>query len=172
MGREMIFEVRKNNQPIWPDPNNIDAALYVCGRDDATTFLASYVNNCVDDDSDDDETPTLLLRARDEKLTYIKERLKEYKEKDYAEIQKAKDTLEDLRAARRNSATMKDFADFSDAMAETEQWLAAEDWSRAGSMLEYLEACESQMLSYINADEDPDREKVLDTYKVAIIWSE
>ena len=71
MGREMIFEVRDNNKPIWPDPNDIDAALYVCGRDDATTFLASYVNNHLPEDQDDDTEPVVLLRVDDKDLTYI-----------------------------------------------------------------------------------------------------
>ena len=173
MGREMIFEVRDNNKPIWPDPNDIDAALYVCGRDDATTFLASYVNNHLPEDQDDDTEPVVLLRVDDKDLTYLKERLQEFLDKDNREIQKAKNTLEDLREARRHTTTLDDFRDFSEAIEDTEQWLEEEGgWSRAGSMLEGLNYCIEKALDYINADNNPDRESVIDRYRVAIIWSE
>ena len=171
MGREMIFEVRDNNKPIWPDPNDIDAALYVCGRDDATNFLASYVNNHLPEDQDDDTEPVVLLRVDDKDLKYIKERLEEFADKDYKEIEKAKEALADLREARRH-ANYEDFFKFSESMDETRQWIEEESWSRADTMRTYLFDCEEKALDYINADNSPDREAVIDRYRIAIIWSE
>ena len=171
MGREMIFEVRDNNKPIWPDPNDIDASLVVCGRDDATTFLASYVLNSLPDNADDDTEEVVLLRVDDTDLTYLKERLQEFLDKDNREIQKAKDALEDMREARKH-ANYEDFFKFSESMESTQEWLDAEDWSRAGSMLDYLNQCIEKALDYINADNNPDRESVIDRYRVAIIRCE
>lgn len=168
MGREIIFEVHANKECIWPDPNNIDEALYVCGRDDATEYMARI---CCDADEDDG---ILYLSCNDyKKYLKIKEELQEYLDKDNKEIQKAKDTLEDLREARRHTTTLNDFQDFSEAMDNTQHWLDEEGgWSRAGSMIEYLDKCYDKMLDIVNHDDDPDRKAVIEKYKVAIIWSE
>ena len=39
-------------------------------------------------------------------------------------------------------------------------------------MLEGLNYCIEKALDYINADNNPDRESVIDRYRVSIIWSE
>ena len=167
MGREIIFEVHDNKKCIWPNPDNIDDALFVCGRDDATEYMAKL---CCDANEDEG---ILYLSCKDyEKYLKIKGRLKEHYDADLAEIQKAKDTLEDLREARRH-ASYEEFFKFSESMEETERWLKEEGgWSRAGSMIDYLNRCYNQMLELVNADTSQDRQAVIERYKVAIIWSE
>lgn len=183
MGREIIFEVRENNKPIWPDPDDIDAALFVCGRDDATTYIAQLIYNQIDEKLDADKNLTtddlehsdytILLTCNDyDKYLQIKNNLQEYYDKDMKEIQKAKDALEDLREARRHTTTLKDFEDFSNVMEETEIWIENNDYSRAGSLIEYLDKCYNRMLDYVTLDGDDDREAVINKYKVAIILSE
>lgn len=168
MGREIIFEVHDNKQCVWPDPNNINDALYVCGRDDATTYMAQLI---LDSDTKDEE---ILYLTCNEYAFYeeIKNRLREYLKKDQHEIQKAKDTLEDLREARRHTATLKDFEEFSDAMDGTEEWIKENDWSSAGDMIEYLDKCYSKMLDLVTEDKNDDRASVINRYRVAIILSE
>lgn len=183
MGREIIFEVRENNKPIWPNPDSIDATLFVCGRDDATNYIAQLIYNQIDEKLDanenltrddlQDSDYTILLTSNDyNKYLKIKNNLQEYYDKDMKEIQKAKDTLEDLREARRHTATIKDFEDFSDVMDETESWIEDNDYSRAGSMIDYLNTCYSEMLALVNTDPSGDRQVVIERYKVAIILSE
>ena len=58
-------------------------------------------------------------------------------------------------------------------MEETQRWIDENaGWSRAGSLLDYLQQCYNKMVEYINQDNNPDREAVFDKYRVAIIWSE
>ena len=183
MGREIIFEVRENNKPIWPDPNDIDASLFVCGRDDATTYIAQLIYNQIDEklatdknlttDDLEDSDYVILLTCNDyNKYLQIKNNLQEYYNKDMKEIQKAKDALEDLREARRHTTTLEEFKNFSNVMDETENWIENNDWSRAGSLIEYLDKCYNKMLDIVNMDNNPDRKYVINKYKVAIILSE
>ena len=167
MGREIIFEVHDNNKCIWPNPNNIDDALFVCGRDDATEYMARVCYNA------DEDEGILYLGVNDyDRYLSIKKELQEYYDRDMAEVQKAKDTLEDLREARRHTTTLKNFKDFSEVMEETQKWIDDNDWSRAGSMIEYLDKCYNKMLDLVNSDNSEDRQAVIERYKVAIIWSE
>ena len=160
MGREIIFEVRKNNKVFWPE--NGGESLCVCGRDSATTYLAQVI---IDASKDEDEEPVLFLTSNDyDKYFEIKSNLQEYYNKDMKEIKKAKDALEDLREARRHTTTIKDFEDFSNVMDETESWIEDNDYSSAGSLLEYLDICYN-MLDNVNPGDDED-------IKVAIILSE
>ena len=76
--------------------------------------------------------------------------VQEFLDKDNREIQKAKDALEDMREARKH-ANYEDFFKFSESMESTQEWLDAEDWSRAGSMLDYLNQCIEKALDYILA---------------------
>jgi len=181
MGREIIFEVRKNDKVFWPDDS--EETLYVCGRDDATTYIAQLICNQVNkkldanknltiDDLQDDDYVLFLTCNDYPKYIEIKRDLKAYYDKDMREIQKAKDALEDLREARRHTATIKDFQDFSNAMDETESWIEDNDYSRAGSLIDCLDKCYNRMLDYVNLDGDEDREAVINKYKVAIILSE
>lgn len=164
MGREIIFEVHDNKQCVWPDPNNIEDALYVCGRDDATSYVASLCQN---------NEETLYLSCNDYQ-TYlkIKENLQEYYDKDMFEIQKANITMEDLREARRNCNVYDEFVKFSQAMDDTQDWIDNNNWSRAKNMLDCLNKCYDKMLDLVNSDPSEDRQAVIERYKVAIIWSE
>lgn len=174
MGREMIFEVRKDGKPIWPDPNNIDDALFVCGRDDSTSYLANYVMNSMPEDSNDDTEPVVLLEQKDERYFQIRERLEEFYEKDLAEIQKAKDTLDDLREARRH-ANYVDFFKFSESMEATQEWIDDNNWSRAGHLIECLDKCMDRMNYLIESDVVDGCINQIENkkhYRVAIVWSE
>ncbi len=165
MGREIIFEVREDDKTIWPKPGD---DLFVCGRDTATTQMASTILH-----SKPEGEEILYLTCKEYNIYLeIKEMLKEYYDKDMKEIQKAKDALEDLREARRHTATLKDFEDFSDTMDATEEWIKDNDWSRAGAMIEYLDECYNKMLDIVNSDDNEDRDYVINKYRVAIILSE
>ena len=172
-----------DGKTCWPDPDNIDEALFVCGRDDATTYIAQLVcdqineklkadKNLTTDDLQDSDYAILLTCNDYNKYLEIKRNLKEYYYKDMKEIQKAKDTLEDLKEARRHTTTIKDFEDFTASMEETEDWIERNDYSRAGSLIECLDKCYNRMLDYVNLDGNEDREAVINKYKVAIILSE
>ena len=168
MGREIIFEVQVDGKTYWPDPNNMEDPLFVCGRDDATTYLAQGIIN-----ASDDEEPVLFLTCDDyDRYLYIKHNLQEYYDKDLKEIQKAKDALEDLREARRHCGVYDEFVKFSQAMDDTQDWIEENDYSRAGSLIECLDKCYNKMLDLVNEDNNPDRGSVINKYKVAIILSE
>lgn len=170
MGREIIFEVRENNKCIYP--KDIHNSLYVCGRDDATQFIASYVcDHLPDEFNEDTDESVVLLRYDSPDLSWIKERLQDFLDIDNKEILKAKIAFEDMREARRH-ANYEDFFRFSESMEKTQSWIDEEEWSRAGAMLENLKHCENVLLDYINADDNPNREEVFERYKIAIIWSE
>lgn len=179
MGREIIFEVREDDKTIWPEPGH---DLFVCGRDDATSYIAQLVINKVNDilDSNEamtvdnlpDDAYTLFLTCNDyNKYLGIKKQLQEYYGKDLIEIQKAKDTLEDLREARRH-ATHEDFFKFSDSMEATQEWIEDNNWSRARNMIDYLDKCYNKMLDLVNSDDNEDRDYVINKYRVAIVLSE
>lgn len=179
MGREIIFEVRENNKTVWPLKGD---DMYVCGRDDATTYIAQLIYNQIEEKMDTDKNLTtddltdddyaILLTCNDYKnYISIKNELTIYYNKDMKEIQKAKDTLEDLREARRH-ASHEDFLKFSDSMDVTEEWIEDNDFSRAGAMIEYLDQCYNKMLDLVNADPNSDRDYIINKYKVAIILSE
>lgn len=182
MGREIVFEVREDNVPIWPDPNDIDVAMFVCGRDDATGYIAQLVRDQIDDILDSDEEMTvdnlpddayvLFLTCKDyEKYLDIKRQLHDFLDKDNKEVQKAKDTIEDLREARRHSS-YDDFFQFSESIEKVQAWIDDNSWSRAGTMIEYLDSCYNKMLELVNTNNNPDRDYVINKYKVAIILSE
>ena len=181
MGREIIFEVRKNDKVFWPDDS--EETLFVCGRDVATSYIAQLIYNQIDekldanknlttDDLQDDDYVLFLTCNDYPKYLGIKRDLKEYYDRDMKEIQKAKDALEDLREARRHTATIKDFEDFSNAIDDAESWIENNDYSRAGDLIECLDKCYNRMLDYVNLEDDEDREAVINKYKVAIILSE
>ena len=95
MGREIIVQIRdrsRNFQVMDED--------YVCGRDDATSYIAQLIYNRRDDLPDIDEDSlegrelsdrySLIFDISDKEqyheLSNICNRLKEYADKDYAEI--------------------------------------------------------------------------------------
>ena len=178
MGREIIVQIRdrsRNFQVMDED--------YVCGRDDATSYIAQLVYNKRDDlpDIDEDNLEGRELSDRYSlifdisnkeqfhELSDICNRLKEYADKDYAEINRVKNLLEDLRLARRNCSVYEEFAKFSDAMDEAQTWLDNEDYSRAGSLLDMINDCR-RMIENQNTPESslPSNGK----YEIVIILSE
>lgn len=150
MGREIIVQIRDRSRNF-----KVMDEDYVCGRDDATSYIAQLVYNMRDDLPDIDEDSlegrelsdrySLIFDISDKEqyreLSNICNRLKEYSDKDYVEINRVKDLLEDLRIARRNCSVYEEFAKFSDAMDEAQNWLDNEDYSRAGSLLNMLNDC-------------------------------
>lgn len=157
MGRELIVQVRDK------ETKKVQYEDYICGRDDATNYMAQLVYNRrdtlpeIDEDNlegtDLSDRYSLIFNVDNEnemkELAGICSNLKEYADRDNAEIQKAKDSLEDLRAARRNCALYEEFVKFSNAIDSVYEWLETEDYSRAGSLLDYLE--NAQRLSNSNS---------------------
>ena len=178
MGREIIVQIRdrsRNFQVMDED--------YVCGRDDATTYIANLVYakretlpNVNEDDLEGIELNnrySLIFDINDKEqfheLSNICNNLKEYADKDNAEINKAKETLADLKIARRNCSIYEEFEKFSDAIDTTEEWLENEDYSRAGSLLDMINDCR-RMIENQNTPEStlPANGK----YEIVIILSE
>lgn len=172
MGREIIFEVVKDGDKVVFPKDGADV-LYVCGRDDATSYLAGYIGyeepcyKDIDRESDDFQT--------------IQDALHEYYLADYKEIEKAQDTLADLREARRHATKYKDFVEFSEVMERTQDWIKDNDYSRAGSMINCLNKCydfiDEHQYKYLDLPEYKDK-KVWDfaeedkKYKIRITLSE
>ena len=129
MGREIIIQAKSTNKRTKKEEIIFDD--FVCGRDDATDFLANYIFNR----ADDKEEPQVIFNIDNKEdvasLKDIRKELQHYAEEDNAEIQKAIDCKSDLRAARRNCSTYEDFCKFSDAIDDTDNWLKSESFSRA-----------------------------------------
>lgn len=151
MGRELIVQVRDKQT------KNVKWENYVCGRDDATNYIAQLVYNRRDslpeieednlEGTDLSDRYSLIFDIDNEadmrELVNIRDNLKDYADRDKSEIQKAKDTLEDLRAARRNCALYDEFVKFSREMDRVYEWLSDEDFSRADILFNYLVTAQS-----------------------------
>lgn len=183
MGREIIFEVRDKEKCIWPNPDKIDESLYVCGRDDATDYIAQLVHNKIDGilesnkkitiDNLPEDSYTILLTCKDyDKYLQIQSELESYYKADQFEIDKAKEALTDLREARRHCCIYDEFIKFSEAMDDTYNWIKNNDSSRAGDMKKYLNKCYCKMFELVNSDPCKNRKAVIKRYKVAITLSE
>lgn len=178
MGREIIVQIRdrsRNFQVMDED--------YVCGRDDATNYIAQLIYNRretlpeVDEDNLEgrelSDRYSLIFdisnKEQFHELSDICNRLKEYADEDYAEINKAKETLADLKIARRNCSIYEEFEKFSEAIETTQEWLDNEDYSRAGSLLDMINDCK-RMIENQNTPESslPSNGK----YEIVIILSE
>ena len=146
MGREIIVSLKRENRLEYED--------FVCGRDDATNYIAQLVYNKVnefkgDTDTLSDEEITKLysliykLDLENENLIskQIIEPLQEYKDKDYKEINKAKNELSALDEARRHCGIYDEYMKFTNAMEQVQEWLDEEDYSRAGSILDAIYKC-------------------------------
>ena len=146
MGREIIVGLKKRSKD-----NKIETIYedFVCGRDDATTLIANWVDNKVNDYSGDidslsddeiNELYSLIYTCKEDIIPLI-ERLDEYKKEDYKEIKKAKDDLRALDEARRHCGVYEEFTKFTSAMESVQEWLDNEDYSRAGSLIEIINKC-------------------------------
>jgi len=146
MGREIIVSLKRDNRVAYED--------FVCGRDNATNYIAQLVYNKVnefkgDKDTLSDEEITKLysliykldLKNSDLISSQIINPLQEYKDEDYKEINKAKNELSALDEARRHCYVYDEYMKFTNAMEQVQEWLDEEDYSRAGSLLEILDKC-------------------------------
>lgn len=178
MGREIIVQARHNDKVIYDD--------FVCGRDDATGYIASLVSDyCEKNNLDTCEISYNVNSSKDmEDLFKVRESLEEYAKKDRREIDKAKTCLEDLGCARRNARTLNDFDEFSERYEETEQWIEENDYSRADIIIGMLDKASSELATEINLvkssmqlrdtyDFDEfHRISVPGKFEIIIIWSE
>ncbi len=137
MGREIIFGIKDKTSEHNVLFENETKNFYVCGRDDATNFMANYISN----HEYEEDSWEILIEAYSSAYNYILEELQEYYEKDKYEIDKAKETLSDLREARKHCAVYNEFVKFSEAMDDTHDWIQHNDWSRAGLLRDYLQSC-------------------------------
>ena len=169
MGREIVIEAKKGRKELYSD--------YVCGRDSATSYIADLVYNSPNKKVC--ETGTLTFYYGDKKLRDIKSKIQEYADKDNFEIEKAKSTIEDLKIARRNSHTVKDFTEFSELIDNTYEWLEEEGSSIAQSILVMLVKAEDSILRhYLESHSDKTKDIIhipyeeFKEYKINIIVSE
>ena len=146
MGREIIVSLKRDSKLVYED--------FVCGRDNATTYIAQLVYDKVNEFKGDrntlsDEEITKLysliykldLKNSDLISNQIIEPLQEYKDKDYKEINKAKNELSALDEARRHCNVYDEYIKFTNAMEQVQEWLDEEDYSRAGSLLDAIYKC-------------------------------
>ena len=169
MGREIIIEAKKGKKELYSD--------FVCGRELVTSYIANSVYNSPNKKVR--ETGTLTFYYGDKKLRDIKSKIQEYAVKDNFEIEKAKETIDDLKIARRNSHTVKDFTEFSELIDNTYEWLEEEGSSTAQSILEMLVKAEDSILRHY-LELRPDKTKDIihipyeefKEYKINIIVSE
>ena len=148
MGREIIIEAKKGKKELYSD--------FVCGRELVTSYIANLVYNSPNKKVR--ETGTLTFYYGDKKLRDIKSKIHEYADKDNFEIEKAKSAIEDLKIARRNSHTVKDFTEFSELIDNTYEWLEEEGSSTAQSILEMLVKAEDSILRHY-LESHPDKTK-------------
>lgn len=144
MGREILIKLKK----VDKSGSRIDCEDFVCGRDDATNYIAQQVYNKrenlpdVDEDNLEGEALSdrysLIYNLNDSKdwlaLSDLCNVIAEYAYRDSLEIRKAKDALEDLREARRHCSVYDEFMKFSEAMDNTQQWIDDEGFSRAAKI--------------------------------------
>ena len=147
MGREIYCQIRKKGatyeDAIWDSAEKLE--LFVCGRDDATGYLSAISNKEGD----------IVIESK-KQLDGILCELRDYAAKDKREIERAEQTLRDLKAARRNARTYEEFDSFSPAIEYTQNWLDTESWSRAKSLIKMinvsLEEMRRHMIRYRNCN--------------------
>lgn len=130
MGREIFCQIREAgksyDEALWDSADMLDQ--FVCGRDDATTYIAIQGGK-------EGEIDISAFADREK----IRVQLKEYADHDKREIDKAKDALRDLKAARRNARNYTEFSSFTDAIEGTEEWIERESWSRAQRLIDIID---------------------------------
>ena len=157
MGREISISLRKDNKVVYED--------YVCGRDNATGYIANLIDMKVSmsnenkNDLSDEEIEKLYSLVYSSKLNdsdkitkEILEPLQKYKDEDYKEINKAKNELSALDEARRNCGIYEEFMKFTEAMVQVQNWLDEEDYSRAGILLEIINKCRKIVEQHSHSD--------------------
>lgn len=127
MGRELIInrlDFKKDGTVVIRESGD----RYICGRNDFTNAIAQlFYNNKVEylvinyvkkkdklhvKDEDTKEEHDIEFASIDKKV--IDEICSEYIKQDLTELERERDMLDDAKAARRNTSTVKDFQEFSD----------------------------------------------------------
>lgn len=135
MGRETIITVRNKN-------NEEDVLFdeFTCGRDDATNFLAYYLEDNGKDGRELIVTKKDVIECteNDDKLQYVLDELKRYVSEWEKEIDRKQERIYDLREARRHVPTVKAFLDFSDEIEVEQAELEDMKFSRAKTIYDDL----------------------------------
>lgn len=167
MGREIIIQAKINGEVKYEN--------YVCGRDSATEYIANLVNDyCNSHNLDTCEISYVVSHNNTyqciesyyedtKQLTIIKRHLEEYAQQDEKEIANAKEYLNDLKVARRNTTTAEEFDKFTSRIEDATQWVEDNDYSRARNLINIIELA----LKIINKFKSPIQVGV-----ITIIWSE
>lgn len=179
MGRELIVQLRKDKEILFDD--------YVCGRDDATNYIAQLIYDKQKDRKEPEDSDEEAIQfyyslqfklCTDYKLlSSLRETLADYAAKDNEEISKANETLCDLRIARRNTHTLKDFNDFTEAIQTAQMWIDEDSFSRAQILLDLIDkavqlASEDLLKRDGYLDKDQETNIKYDNYLLLIILSE
>lgn len=135
MGREIIVEVKNKN-----NKEDILFEEFTCGRDEATNFLAYYLEDNGKDGREliVSKKDVIECSENDDKLQYVLRELKEYVSKWEKEIDRKQERIYDLREARRHVPTVKAFLDFSDEIEVEGAELEDMKFSRAKSIYDDL----------------------------------
>lgn len=162
MGRELVIQAIKkgNTEPLFED--------WVCGRNEATSYIANYFYSKWGGKNYGeltDEDYNLDFNIKDKTLTQIEERLEEIREEDYKEEQKEEECVADLREARRH-ANYEDFAKFSQDLEDLQNDLD-NFFSTADRILNMIDKAKKRIKEKeVQPEEDPS------TYVVRFILSE
>ena len=138
MGREIFAQIRdidhydeevedfndKNPHVAW-DSSDKPLGLFVCGRDDATGYVAARA-----------EDSFLLLEGSS--LERALEAIKGFSRRDHNEISKVRRRLKSLEAARKNSRNYQEFASFDEEIENCRSWLEEESSSSADILLDII----------------------------------
>lgn len=145
MGREIYTEIRdKNGKAVWNSAEGIDS--WVCGRDDATGYIAGLVYAKVNGEEEDSD---YSIDITDEMgCEGIASTLHDLVKRDNREVCKAKTELEDLYSARRNARNYEEFASFGERIMEVDSWIQENDYSSAASLLDLLKESRDELAKY------------------------
>lgn len=162
MGREIIIEGYYDKQLL-----DLKDDMFVCGRDDATTFIANYVvnNHKREDDTFVDLYP--FKNSDYAEIQYIIQSLKEYADKDNREIEKAQRYISQILEAQKH-ANYKDFIEFEELLDEVETWIEKNKFSTAENLINYIQLVGNYILAQGRNKDIEDQTK----YYLKIIWSE
>ena len=141
MGREIYAQIRDtdaydeetegyglaNSHVAW-DSTEGSLNLFVCGRDDATGYIAAQANE-----------DGFVALVGDE-VKDILDAVKEYSHEDHREISKVRKRLKAIEAARKNARNYEEFASFDEEIDNCREWLEHESYSRADGLLEIIGA--------------------------------
>lgn len=157
MGRDIYCEIRKRGYEEPPEGNehyvdegsvwdSMDALdLFVCGRDDATNFLAYR------GDKND------RINITDPKNMHnILEELNHYAKDNRQQVENVERLIRDLKNARSHARNYDEFASFLEPISEAERWIKEESYSRAEALIRMINASyhefHKHLLRYRNCD--------------------